>query len=59
MEIGPTVWIEVDVKGTIFKGMLTPSSFELLNIKKGKEIYLSFKSLNVKIIDGYDAFNSF
>lgn len=59
IEIGPTVWIEVDVKGTIFKGMLTPSSFELLNIQKGKEIYLSFKSLNVKIIDGYDAFNSF
>ncbi|PKL66920.1 MAG: Fe3+/spermidine/putrescine ABC transporter ATP-binding protein [Methanobacteriales archaeon HGW-Methanobacteriales-1] len=59
IEIGPTVWMEVDVNGVIFKGMLTPSSFELLNIQKGKKIYLSFKSLNVKIIDCYDTFNSF
>ncbi|MCK9151962.1 ATP-binding cassette domain-containing protein [Methanobacterium alcaliphilum] len=59
MEIGPTAWIEVDVCGIIFKGILTPSSLEILNIKKDKEIYLSFKSVNVKIIDSCDSFNAF
>jgi molybdopterin-binding protein len=52
IRIGPTVWIEVEVKGTKFKGILTPSSFDTLGIKKDKEIYLSFKAINVKIING-------
>lgn len=50
---GPTVWVETRVKGTLFKGMITLSSYDLLNIEKGKEVYISFKSLNVKIIDAY------
>jgi molybdopterin-binding protein len=49
--IGPTVWVEVDVHGTSFKGIITPSSLDMLGIKKGNEIYLSFKSVNVKLID--------
>jgi molybdate transport system ATP-binding protein len=52
IRIGPTVWIEVEVKGTKFKGILTPSSLDTLSIKKDKEIYLSFKAINVKIIKG-------
>jgi molybdate transport system ATP-binding protein len=56
IQIGPTVWIEVDVKGTKFKGILTPSSFDSLGIEKDKDIYLSFKAINVKIIK-FDAYN--
>ena len=58
IRIGPTVWIEVEVKGTKFKGIITPSSSDILGIKKGKEIYLSFKSVNVKIIDGDESYNA-
>ena len=50
IQIGPTVWIEVEVKNTKFKGILTPSSSDALGITKGIEIYLSFKAINVKII---------
>ena len=49
--IGPTVWVETDVQGTSFKGIITPASLDMLGIKKGKEIYLSFKSINAKLID--------
>lgn len=56
--IGPTVWVEVDVYGTRFKGIITPSSLDILRIKKGKEIYLSFKSVNVKIIDGEQSYSA-
>ena len=60
IQIGPTVWIEVEVKGTKFKGILTPSSLDSLDIKKGKDIYLSFKAINVKIIklDSYNGLST-
>jgi molybdate transport system ATP-binding protein len=58
IRIGPTVWVEVDIKGTKFKGIITPSSSDILGIKKGKKIYLSFKSVNVKIINGDNKFKS-
>jgi len=58
IKIGPIVWIEVKVGETSFKGILTPSSCEKLGISKGKEIYLSFKSVNVKLIDGDGSYNS-
>ncbi len=51
MEMGPTVWIEAEIKDTKFKGILTPSSLDRLGIKKDKKIYLSFKAVNVKIIN--------
>lgn len=56
--IGPTVWVEVDVNGTTFKGIITPSSLDILGIKKEKEIYLSFKSVNVKIIDEEQSYSA-
>jgi molybdopterin-binding protein len=58
VRIGPTVWVEARVNDTLFKGIITPSSFDLLNIGEGKKVYISFKSLNVKIIDGNDDYNS-
>ncbi len=58
IRMGPTVWIEALVNDTIFKGMITPSSYDLLKIKKGKEVYISFKSLNVRIIDGEESYDS-
>jgi molybdate transport system ATP-binding protein len=58
IQIGPTVWIEAEVTNTKFKGIITPSSADLLEIKKGKEIYLSFKSVNVKIINENESFAS-
>jgi molybdopterin-binding protein len=58
IRIGPIVWVEVHVKNTLFKGMVTLSSYDLLNIKKGKEVYISFKSLNVRIINGEESYNS-
>ena len=58
VQVGPTVWLEVTVGGTDFKGIITPSSSELLEIERGKEIYVSFKSINVKIIDGEESYNS-
>lgn len=33
---GPTVWVETRVKGTLFKGMITLSSYDLLKIERGK-----------------------
>ncbi len=51
IKVGPIVWIEVKIGKINFKGILTPNSCEKLKIKKGKKIYLSFKSVNVKIID--------
>ncbi len=58
VESGPTVLINVDVDKNIFKGLLTKSSAEVLEIEKNNEIYMSFKSLNVNIIDAYNSFNS-
>ena len=58
VRIGPTVWVEARVNETLFKGIITPSSYDLLNIEKGKTVYISFKSLNVKIIDGNESYNS-
>ncbi|WP_067259664.1 ATP-binding cassette domain-containing protein [Methanobrevibacter cuticularis] len=58
LESGPTSLVNVDVDGCIFKGLLTKSSAEILEVKKGKEIYISFKSLNVSVIDKYGSFNS-
>lgn len=58
IRIGPTVWVEVEVDGIKFKGIITPSSSDLLDIKKYKQIYLSFKSVNVKIINGNVSFNT-
>lgn len=50
---GPVVEISTDVNSTLFKGMLTKSSFENLDIEIGKETYLIFKSLNVRVLDSY------
>lgn len=57
-EVGHTVWIEVQVGDVNFKGVLTPNSCESLGITIGKEIYLSFKSVNVNLIEYYDGYNS-
>jgi molybdate transport system ATP-binding protein len=54
IESGPTVLVNVDVDGNIFKGLLTKSSAEFLEVKKDKYIYISFKSLNVSILDTYN-----
>ena len=53
IESGPTTLINVDVNGNIFKGLLTKSSAEFLEVEIEKEIYMSFKSLNVNILDSY------
>ena len=53
IESGPTTLVNVDVCGNIFKGLLTKSSAEILEVEKGKKIYMSFKSLNVNILDSY------
>ncbi|WP_052332124.1 TOBE domain-containing protein [Methanobrevibacter arboriphilus] len=52
-ETGPTVLVSVDVGGDIFRGLLTKSSADVLKVKLDKEIYMSFKSLNVTILDKY------
>ncbi len=51
VKMGPMAWIVVKVNNLDFKGLLTLSSCEMLEIKRDKEIYISFKSVNVKIID--------
>lgn len=58
VKIGPRIWVWVQVNSTVFKGMITPSSMDLLEIEIGKEVYVSFKSLNVNIIDSNDAYHS-
>lgn len=55
---GPVVWLKTETEGIYFNGMLTCSSFEHLDIKKGKEIYINFKSLNVKVVDSYTSFKN-
>lgn len=50
IESGPTILVNVKINSCIFKGLLTKNSAELLNLQKNKDIYLSFKSLNVNII---------
>lgn len=57
-EVGHTVWIEVQVGDVTFRGVLTPNSCESLGIKREKEIYLSFKSLNVNLMECRDAYHS-
>lgn len=57
-EVGHTVWIEVQVGDVTFKGVLTPNSCESLGIEREKEVYLSFKSLNVNLIECHDAYHS-
>ncbi len=57
-EIGHTVWIEVQVGNVRFKGVLTPNSCESLGIERDKEIYLSFKSLNVNLMECHDSYHS-
>ena len=49
--------VDTEVEGVKFKGILTRNSYESLNIKKGNDIYLIFKSINVNILDSYNAFN--
>jgi len=51
---GPVVWVKVNVKDVFFNCMVTLSSYDLLEIKKGKKVYISFKSVNVRIIEGYE-----
>jgi molybdate transport system ATP-binding protein len=53
-EVGHNIWINVQVGDLSFIGVLTPNSCESLGIKKGKEIYLSFKSVNVNLMENYD-----
>lgn len=57
-EVGHTVWIGVQVGDVTFKGVLTPNSCQSLGIKIGKDIYLSFKSLNVNLMECHDAYHS-
>lgn len=57
MKLGPVAWIVVSVGNLDFKGMLTLSSLEMLEIQEGREIYISFKSVNVKIIDEDESCN--
>ncbi len=56
-ESGPIITVDTEVEGVEFKGILTRNSYESLNIKKGNDIYLIFKSINVNILDSYNAFN--
>ena len=42
VQVGPTVWLEVTVSGTDFKGIITPSSSELLEIERGKRDICKF-----------------
>ncbi|RBQ22432.1 Molybdate/tungstate import ATP-binding protein WtpC [Candidatus Methanobinarius endosymbioticus] len=55
LESGPTILVSVDIDGVIFKGLLTKSSKEYLELKENKDVYISFKSLNVKILDSYNS----
>ncbi len=55
-ESGPIINVTCSVDDIEFKGILTRNSYEKLNIKIDKEIYLIFKSLNVKILDSYHTF---
>lgn len=57
-EVGHTVWIEVQVGNVRFRGVLTPNSCESLGIEREKEIYLSFKSLNVNLMECHDSYHS-
>jgi len=54
---GPTALVNVAIDSHIFKGLLTKSSADTLSVKKNKEVYISFKSLNVNIISDYERFN--
>ncbi|MDD2643289.1 MAG: ATP-binding cassette domain-containing protein [Methanobacteriaceae archaeon] len=54
---GHIINVVTEVENVKFKGILTKNSYELLNIKKGNEIYLIFKSMNVNIIESYNKFN--
>lgn len=56
IESGPTILVNVDVKGCVFRGLLTKSSAEFLEVETDKDIYISFKSLNVSILDTYKTF---
>ena len=56
IESGPIINVECEVDDLIFKGILTRNSYEKLNIKINGEIFLIFKSLNVKILDSYHTF---
>ncbi len=58
LEVGHTIWIEVQVGNVEFKGVLTPNSCQSLGLKRGKEIYLSFKSLNVNLMEFHHSYNS-
>lgn len=53
---GPVVNVETDVGGIKFKGILTRNSFENLDLELNGEVYLIFKSVNVKILDSYNTF---
>ncbi|MDR3063221.1 MAG: ATP-binding cassette domain-containing protein [Methanobrevibacter sp.] len=53
IESGPIIRVNSKIDNLIFKGILTKNSYDSLEIKEGKEIYLTFKSLNVKILDSY------
>ncbi|MDR2967200.1 MAG: ATP-binding cassette domain-containing protein [Methanobacteriaceae archaeon] len=57
IESGPTVLVNVAIEDHIFKGLLTKSSADILSVKKNKEVYISFKSLNVNIISDHEKFN--
>ena len=56
-ESGPTALVNVAIKGHVFKGLLTKSSADVLSVKENKEVYISFKSLNVNIISDHERFN--
>ncbi|MDR0912890.1 MAG: ATP-binding cassette domain-containing protein [Methanobrevibacter sp.] len=53
---GPNIIVNVDVNNITIQGLLTANSADILDIKVDNDIYISFKSLNVKIIDKYHEF---
>ncbi|MDR1819207.1 MAG: ATP-binding cassette domain-containing protein [Methanobrevibacter sp.] len=53
---GPNILVKVDVNKVIIQGLLTANSADVLEMEVNNEVYLSFKSLNVKIIDKYHSF---
>ena len=55
-ESGPIVNLDCEVGDICFKGMLTRNSYENLGIELDGQVYLIFKSLNVKILDSYHTF---
>ena len=44
------VWLVLNCDGLRFKAVVTPSSLESMNIDVGKDVFASFKAVNVRIV---------